>query len=161
MTHLTPLRHRILAALLTFPVALFLIGAEASAAPAPPPGGHIPVYFAGANTGAYPALSPTSVPDRWESLRGSSLQVTSAPNPFRKTTLLRFAMGAGEKAQVRIFSPSGREIRELELAAPGTGLQEVLWDGRDTGGTRLPSGVYLYRVTVGIRSAVGKLVFLQ
>lgn len=60
------------------------------------------------------------------------------PNPFSGD--LNIAVGSGGSA-VRIYHPSGRLLRRLELA-PGGGM---IWDGRDAEGRELPAGVYLLR----------------
>jgi hypothetical protein len=141
--------------------ALLLSTDGLMAAPPPPPGGHIPIHFGGSNTAAYPALTPTSVPLPEDASTSGRLEVASAPNPFRQSTVLRFSMTAGEEARIRIFSTSGQEVRDLSHRAIGGSEQEVIWDGRDGRGGRVSSGVYFYRVTIGPRSAIGKLVYLQ
>ena len=64
------------------------------------------------------------------------------PNPFRPSlghTRLKFSsLTAG--AHVKIFSVSGRLLKELDADATG---QILSWDGTDRDGRKLPSGVYL------------------
>jgi hypothetical protein len=133
----------------------------AAAAPPPPPGGHIPVYFGGANTAGYPPLSPTDVAGPAGAGEAGPLRVTSAPNPFRKETHLTFALAPGEEARLEIFSVEGRSVRRFGVAARPTAGREIAWDGRDHAGTLLPAGVYLYRLEAGSRSVAGKLVYLR
>lgn len=143
-------------------LALVVVSASlAAAAPPPPPGGHIPVYFGGANTAGYPALSPTDVAEPAGAGDAGPLRVTSAPNPFRKETLLRFALPPGETARLEIFSVDGRSVRRFAVAATPAAGREIAWNGRDDAGVLLPAGVYLYRLEAGSRSATGKLVYLR
>jgi flagellar hook assembly protein FlgD len=90
-----------------------------------------------------------------------NLRVTSAPNPFRRVTLLKFAARRGEALRVRVYDTAGRLRRDVVTRADNTGRQEIDWDGRDGAGHLLPSGVYFYRVDAGDRSTRGRLVFLR
>jgi flagellar hook assembly protein FlgD len=87
--------------------------------------------------------------------------VSSAPNPFRGATTIRFALARDEKARLRIFDLSGRQVRELVLRATEPGMQAVSWDGRDVKGHPLGSGVYFYQITAGEQKVTRKLVLLR
>jgi hypothetical protein len=69
------------------------------------------------------------------------------PNPFNASTSVRFDLPA-EGAQIRIavFDVNGRHVRTLEegFVAGGPGL--ALWDGSDTAGRAVASGVYFCRL---------------
>jgi hypothetical protein len=45
---------------------------------------------------------------------------------------------------VVIYDVSGRRLRLLSRGQGASGLQEIFWDGRDTNGRQVPSGVYLF-----------------
>jgi hypothetical protein len=67
------------------------------------------------------------------------------PQPFShaRDASITFA-GLTRSAQVRIYTQSGRIIKELE-AREGNGGAE--WDGRDDRGEPVPPGIYLYMVS--------------
>jgi hypothetical protein len=70
------------------------------------------------------------------------------PNPFNPSTRLRYELSAGGRVVLDILDAQGRALRSLldeELSA-GPGF--VAWDGRDSQGNRLPSGVYFARLRV-------------
>lgn len=70
------------------------------------------------------------------------------PNPFNPTTLIRFDLPASGHAQLVIYDLTGRTIQTLLDGNLTAGSHQVLFDG-----SRLSSGVYLYRLeTVGYRS---------
>lgn len=84
----------------------------------------------------------------------------NAPNPFRDVTVFRInAPGAGS-AHVAVFDISGRRVSERAIPATG-GMQDLSFDGRDTKGNQLPSGVYFYRLTVGSQSRTQKFVIMR
>ena len=66
------------------------------------------------------------------------------PNPMRSEA--RFAVrlpAGGEVSDVEIYSVGGRLVRTLHPAASGSGgSYHTAWDGRDSKGAPLPSGVY-------------------
>lgn len=83
------------------------------------------------------------------------------PNPFipSRDGVVRIAydVPSPQTVEVNIYDFSMtrvRRMREQEAA----GRQEMVWDGRDGGGLRLPTGTYLYRVKMGGKTAQGKIV---
>jgi len=48
-------------------------------------------------------------------------------------------------------------VRTLEEQEPA-GQQEIVWDGTDASGLRLPTGTYLYTVEVGGTTVRGKIL---
>jgi hypothetical protein len=141
-------------------VAGLVLTAPALAVPPPPPGGHIPVYLGGANQGGYPPLGA--------GIEGSELQaapalaeVSSAPNPFRGTTAIRFTLAGGAEARLSVFDLAGRQVREIVHRASQSGSQSVAWDGRGAGGDPLASGVYFFQLSAGDRAVTRRLVLLR
>ena len=59
-----------------------------------------------------------------------------------------------------MFDISGRRVAERTLPANG-GMQDLYFDGRDSRGNQLPSGVYFYRLTVGAESRTQKFVIMR
>ena len=55
----------------------------------------------------------------------------------------------------------GQEVRTLVNELKPAGSFEVLWNGRDNAGHRMPSGVYLYRIEAEGLAQTRKMVLLQ
>ena len=70
----------------------------------------------------------------------------NTPNPFNPMTNIRLELAHAGDVALRIFDARGRRVRGFDLAARSAGRQTIVWDGRDTAGRELPSGVYLYEV---------------
>jgi len=85
--------------------------------------------------------------------------VTAYPNPFRQRTTIQLR-GEATDGWIRIFDASGRLRRTLRAPARAAST-DVVWDGRDTNGRRLPAGVYTYRVDVAPMPMSGKLTILR
>jgi hypothetical protein len=68
------------------------------------------------------------------------------PNPFNPTTKIDFFVATKENIKLVIYDVLGRQIRILVDGMVATGTQSVFWDGRDTQGKTVSSGVYFYSV---------------
>ncbi len=55
---------------------------------------------------------------------------------------------AAVPVELTVYDMSGRRIRSLEKSGQFNGPQTVLWDGRDGGGTLVPPGIYLVRLSI-------------
>jgi hypothetical protein len=76
---------------------------------------------------------------------GRHLQLEpNSPNPFRSSTLIQFELPRAEHVRVAIHDNAGRLVRTLENAELPAGRYARRWDGRDSQGNPLPSGLYFY-----------------
>lgn len=98
--------------------------------------------------------SPASV----EELRpGTTLALSSTPNPARGPVTLSFNRPIGESLALEIVDLNGRRVRSLHW---GAGEQAVTWDGRDETGQALPAGIYYAQASVAdvrVRRALVRL----
>lgn len=86
-----------------------------------------------------------------------------SPNPLSTNTWIRFAV-PGERSQpviVAIYDPQGRRIRSLIDEPRNPGEHSVVWDGLTDRGEPVPSGVYVYGITIGDFATSGKLAMLR
>jgi len=67
---------------------------------------------------------------------------TNVPNPFREATAVRFKLFAPSDVLLTVHDAAGRLVRTLDRGTRPAGDFERPWDGRDTHGFRVPSGVY-------------------
>jgi hypothetical protein len=74
------------------------------------------------------------------------------PNPFNPTTRIRYTVGTKQTQPVpvslKIYNVLGQLVRTLVDEEKAAGSHRVTWDGRDDGGQKLSSGVYLYRLEI-------------
>ena len=83
------------------------------------------------------------------------------PNPFNPSTSIEYRVSSSGFVNLKVYDLLGREIAALvnENVAPGS--YHVQWDGTDSGGHVVSSGVYLYRLTAGNRSLTGKMLMMK
>ncbi|MFO7581922.1 multicopper oxidase domain-containing protein [Guyparkeria sp.] len=86
----------------------------------------------------------------------------SYPNPFNPSTRIDFEVPTQARTRLDIYDVAGRRIATLVDDMLPAGSQSVTWDGRDSKGEGVASGVYFYRLSVaGQQSLVRKMVLLK
>ncbi|MFO7638832.1 MAG: C25 family cysteine peptidase, partial [bacterium] len=77
------------------------------------------------------------------------LRIDSAlvwPNPAAGEALFTFRLTRAAFIGVKVFTISGRLVRQLPPALCGFGYNQLAWDGRDAHGNLLANGIYLYKL---------------
>jgi hypothetical protein len=87
--------------------------------------------------------------------------VPAWPNPFSASTTLDLDLPEAGPLQVRVFSPSGRLVSELCAQTVPPGHHRLSWNGVDTAGNRVASGVYLLLVQAGTREVRQRIVMIH
>jgi photosystem II stability/assembly factor-like uncharacterized protein len=84
------------------------------------------------------------------------------PNPFNPECFIPVA-GLKGKVKVRIYNILGQVVRELELTNAQTAKNsKIYWDGRNSCGQEVSSGVYFYEILTGHKGlGVRKAVILK
>lgn len=87
----------------------------------------------------------------------------SYPNPFTKTTFLRYQLIAARALPVslKIYNLLGAEVRTLVNGQFSAAWQHVQWDGTDNHGRHTPGGIYFARLVAGEMSLTQKIVLLR
>ena len=87
----------------------------------------------------------------------------NSPNPFNAETMIRYTLPEQGHVRLSVYSALGQEIRRLVDFYQPAGTYILIWDGRDGDGQEVPSGVYLYRLSVntGIYSETRRMVVLR
>ncbi|HNQ42963.1 MAG TPA: M6 family metalloprotease domain-containing protein [Candidatus Cloacimonadota bacterium] len=81
------------------------------------------------------------------------------PNPFNPETTISFSVEeAGIPARLTVFNTRGQMIRTLYDAIPSKSHTSVVWDGKDSHGQGVSSGIYLYRLESGDYTKTRKML---
>ncbi len=83
------------------------------------------------------------------------------PNPFNAGTVIEFTQPYMGKVTLDVYDILGRKVRRIEAANLPAGRNALAWDGNDSGGARVSSGVYLYRLRVGGKAASGRMTMVK
>jgi hypothetical protein len=68
------------------------------------------------------------------------------PNPFNPSTTIEFNIASKTKVEIYIFNSLGQRIATLLDKEMKAGTYQTKWDGKDSNGKRLSSGVYFYQI---------------
>jgi flagellar hook assembly protein FlgD len=85
----------------------------------------------------------------------------NAPNPFGSETAIRFSAPVSGAATLSVFDVSGRLVSRLVDGEVSAGRHVVRWNGRNREGRSVGDGVYFYRLQVGEREQVRRMVRLR
>lgn len=83
------------------------------------------------------------------------------PNPFNLGTMIEFSLPEPANVEIKVYDILGRVVRQVVSGPYPAGTHVVAFDGRDIRNLPLPSGMYLYRITVGETTQTRKMVLLK
>ena len=84
------------------------------------------------------------------------------PNPFNPETQIRFSIGGEEAVKLIIYDMMGRQVQTLINGDSfSAGYHIVNWNGLDSKGQKVPSGVYIYRIKAGSFIADKKMLLVK
>ncbi|HKI78373.1 MAG TPA: T9SS type A sorting domain-containing protein [Ignavibacteriaceae bacterium] len=83
------------------------------------------------------------------------------PNPFNPSTTIKFFVPNPSDVTIKIYDLLGREVTTLFNKQATAGYHNVYWNGKDSRGENVSSGVYLYRLTAGNFSETKKMNLLK
>jgi hypothetical protein len=85
----------------------------------------------------------------------------NAPNPFNPATMISFALRKPSTVSLKVYDLLGREVAALAEGETSAGEHRVVWNGVDSLGRQVSSGVYLYRLRAGGREATRKMLLTR
>jgi len=83
------------------------------------------------------------------------------PNPFNPETTFNFSLKEAGKVRLDIYNLRGQLVRCLVNGNLNRGIHNLVWNGKDTNGRSVGSGVYLYRLETKDYSSTRKAMLLK
>ena len=95
-----------------------------------------------------------------------TLLLSNYPNPSNPETWMPYHLAKAANVTLTIYDVRGRVVRELTLGHQSAGVYEsrgraAYWDGRNTAGEKVASGLYFYSLTAGDFTATRKLLIAK
>jgi hypothetical protein len=94
-------------------------------------------------------------------LQGPGRLAVPSPNPASGQTRIGFAMNRAADATLAIYDLRGRKVAELAAGYYGEGSHHLFWNGRDTAGHALPTGVYCVELRIGAFRTTQKIMLAR
>ena len=95
-------------------------------------------------------------------LPGSAgLRFSIQPNPTFGTATLAYAVTPGALVRARIYTATGRLVREISCTAAASGRGSLAWGGRDSVNRPVGSGIYFCELSVGGEAVRRKFTVLR
>ncbi len=83
------------------------------------------------------------------------------PNPFNPTTAIEYETAISSEITITISNILGQAVKTLRLGQVSAGIHSTSWDGTDSDGRPVASGVYFYRLSVGSNHIQRKMLLLR
>jgi hypothetical protein len=83
------------------------------------------------------------------------------PNPFNPETTIRFELPQADQVKLTIYNLLGQEIINLADEFYQPGFHVIDWNGKDSEGRSVATGMYLFKMEAGKFSQVRKMTVLR
>jgi hypothetical protein len=88
------------------------------------------------------------------------------PNPFNPETWIPFQLSKDADVKLTIYDINGQLVRQFDLGYVPAGIYRIkdnaiYWNGTNSSGERVSSGIYFYHLQAGSFSASRKMVILK
>jgi len=125
------------------------------------------IYLAdslGESRGSGPILITSVEEDENKIIPQSQILLNNYPNPFNPYTIISFSIPydlTNSFVELKIYDINGRLVNTLVSENLPAGNYLTKWEGDNTSGTKVSSGVYIYSLRVGERMVARKMTLLK
>ena len=89
------------------------------------------------------------------------MMLQNYPNPFNPKTSIRFQLPKAVDVRLAVFNIRGQLVQTLVDRRMEPGYHQLRWDGRNSAGLPVSSGVYYYRLQAGDFQSTMKMLLLK
>ncbi|MCB5260073.1 MAG: T9SS type A sorting domain-containing protein [Candidatus Cloacimonetes bacterium] len=83
------------------------------------------------------------------------------PNPFNPETTISFDLAEQCPVTIEVFNIKGQKVRTLVRDSYAPGHHSVVWNGTDSNGKPVSSGVYFYKMSTPNQVSTQKMLLLK
>lgn len=83
------------------------------------------------------------------------------PNPFNPSTSISYSLPESRLVTLIVYDISGRKIAELVNNTQNPGTYNITWNGKNSSGENIASGIYFYELNAGSFKSVKKMIMLR
>ncbi len=70
----------------------------------------------------------------------------NSPNPFNSSTTISYGLPLDSYVSLTIYDLYGREVKTLLDTEESSGFRSIIWNGTNSSGERVPTGIYIVRL---------------
>jgi len=111
--------------------------------------------------GVVRAVLPTSVNGTETAAPKSYWLSQNVPNPFNPWTEIKYSVPTEGPVEVGIYDVAGRLVATVASGLHESGFFTAVWEGVDSGGSAVSSGIYFVRMEAGDFTATRKMMLLK
>ncbi len=83
------------------------------------------------------------------------------PNPFNPSTIIEFSLDTEGFVKLDIFNILGQRVKTLFEKNFPAGIHSVVWDGKDTNGSTVSTGIYFSRLIMDDNTSIHRMVLVK
>ncbi|HEM48781.1 MAG TPA: T9SS type A sorting domain-containing protein, partial [Caldithrix sp.] len=83
------------------------------------------------------------------------------PNPFNPSTTIKFEVADFTDVTVEIYDILGNKINTLFKGKKAVGAHEIVWNGKNSAGVSVSSGLYFYKMKTKKFTKTKKMMLLK
>ena len=83
------------------------------------------------------------------------------PNPFNPSTTIEYSVETPARVSLSVFNVEGRLVKRLVSEHQRSGVYRVNWNGKDSRGNPVSSGIYFCRISIGSYDTSRKMILMR
>jgi hypothetical protein len=83
------------------------------------------------------------------------------PNPFNPATDIQYTLPTDCEVKLVIYNILGQKVRTLVNEHQTAGFKTIRWDGKTDKGSKVSTGIYLYKLQAGEFTETKKMLLLK
>ena len=105
-------------------------------------------------------MPPSAIPD--EPLPGpETFGLSNYPNPFNPSTTITYELAKAGRTRLAVYNLRGQMVNILSDEQQSSGTHKIVWDGLDSHGRSLSSGVYLLKLETDGKTALHRMMLVK
>lgn len=81
--------------------------------------------------------------------------------PLNPRTIIRYNLPQKTKVTIKIYNILGQLVKTLVDEVQGSGVHQIAWEGKNSSGQKVSSGIYFYRIQTENFVEIKKMVFIK
>ena len=118
------------------------------------------IQYEGGGNAQLSAFSVQTGDEAWH-VPETSILYQNYPNPFNPVTTVKFEIPTKGHVSLVIYDVAGHLVRTVVNEERDAGRHKTAWDGKNSTGAAVASGIYFYRLVAGDFVQTKKMVLLR